>query len=76
MRFLAVHAVFFFHETLFYTFVYLNVNFLYMLLYIETSCTILILQERYAHGTFATGRASMPTQEKKNVITTVKDVDN
>ena len=53
-------------NTLFYIFVYLNFNFLYILLYIETPCTKLILQKTYAHGTFAAGRAYMPTQEKKN----------
>lgn len=34
------------------------------------------LPHEKAHGIPAAGRASMPTQEKKNVITTVKDVDN
>ena len=48
-------------NTLFYIFVYLNFNFLYILLYIETPCTTLILQK-----TYAAGRAYMPTQEKKN----------
>ena len=52
-------------NTFFYIFVYLKFNFLYILLYIEIPCTMLILQKRYAHGTFAAGRAYMPTQEKK-----------
>ena len=42
-----------------------KVQFLYILLYIEIPCIILFLQKRYAHGTFAAGRAYMPTQEKK-----------
>ena len=39
-------------------------SFLYILLYIEIPCTILILQKRYAHDTFAAGQAYMPTQKK------------
>ena len=58
---------FIYMNTFFYIFVYLKFNFLYILLYIEISCTMLILQERYAHGTFAAGRAYMPTQEKKDL---------
>ena len=54
-------------KTLFYAFVYLNFIFLYILLYIETPCTILILQKRYTYGTFSAGRVYMPTQEKKTL---------
>ena len=36
-------------------------------IYIEIPCIILFLQKRYAHGTFAAGRAYMPTQEKKRL---------
>ena len=64
--FFRLYILFFpFMNTFFYIFVYLKFNFLYILLYIEIPCTMLILQKRYAHGTFAAGRAYMPTQEKK-----------
>ena len=49
-------------------------SFLYILLYIEIPCTILILQKRYAHDTFAAGRAYMPTQEKKKSSIQTKKV--
>ena len=39
-------------------------SFLYILLYIEIPCTILILQKRYAHGTYAVVLVYIPTQEK------------
>ena len=42
-----------------------KVQCLYILLYIEIPCIILFLQKRYTLGTFAVGRAYMPTQEKK-----------
>ena len=44
-----------------YFFRLFKIQFLYILLHIEIPCTILILQKRYAHGTFASGRAYMPT---------------
>ena len=47
-------------------------SFLYILLYIEIPCTILILQKRYAHDTFTAGRAYMPTQEKKKILNSDK----
>ena len=65
--FSAVHTVSPFHEYFFYIFVCLKFNFLYILLYIEILCTMLILHKRYAHGTFAAGRAYMPTQGKKDL---------
>ena len=43
---------------------------MYILLYIETPWTILILQKGYAHDT--AGRAYMPTQENKKQ----KDLEN
>ena len=59
---------FFLLRKLYFIFLFISILiFLYILLYIETPCTIFILQKRYAHGTFAAERAYLPTPEKKDL---------
>ena len=53
-----------------------KVQCLYIVLYIEVPCIILYLQKRYAHGTFAVGRAYKPTQEKKKKKKRLKILGN